>query len=270
LENQRVGLIGHYAAADDGAAAALLAHACRQLRSEGCTLAVGPMDGSTWRDYRFVTEYGERPQFWLEPYNPPAWPQQFARGGFKPLARYFSALNSNLDYRDRRLERVADRLKAAGVRLRPVGEDTFDGDLRRIFAVARTAFHGNLLYSDLHQRDFLQQFAPLHKLAPLELSWLAEHQDRTVGFLFAVPDLREEAREGQTGTVIIKTLAVLPGRAYAGLGQWLLAHVQQRAREAGYSRAIHALVRDVGALRRISARYARVMRRYTLFAKVLN
>jgi hypothetical protein len=69
--------------------------------------------------------------------------------------------------------------------------------------------------------------------------------------------------------VIVKTLAVEPDRAYAGLGQLLLAQSQQHAREQGFSAAIHALMRDAGSMRRISGRYAQPMRHYTLFAKVL-
>ena len=44
-----------------GAAAAtadVLQRALAQLRVPRCTLAVGPMDGNTWRPYRFVVEPG--------------------------------------------------------------------------------------------------------------------------------------------------------------------------------------------------------------------
>src|SRR6202142_3464789 len=47
LSDERVGLIGHYAAQDSRAAATILADACRALAVQGCSVAVGPMDGST-------------------------------------------------------------------------------------------------------------------------------------------------------------------------------------------------------------------------------
>src|SRR6185503_5671879 len=103
-----------------------------------------------------------------------------------------------------------------------------------------------------------------------ELSWVAEHHGHTVGFLFVVPDIVEEARLGRSQSVIIKTLATIPERAYAGLGQLMLAHVQRHSLKQGYTRAIHALMRDVGSMRRLSGRYARPIRRYTLFAKALT
>ena len=36
--------------------------------------AVGPLDGSTWRRYRLVTERGVEPPFFMEPDNPDDWP----------------------------------------------------------------------------------------------------------------------------------------------------------------------------------------------------
>src|SRR5688572_2838826 len=87
---QRLGVIGHYGASNGEAGAQLLALACEQLAVQGCTMAVGPMDGNTWQRYRLVTQQGQEPPFFLEPENPADWPDHFARGGFMTLARYFS------------------------------------------------------------------------------------------------------------------------------------------------------------------------------------
>src|SRR5436190_8969300 len=75
LPGHRLGVIGHYAACNAGAAAELLKRACAQLSKRGCSRAVGPMDGNTWRRYRFVTDRGNAPAFFLEPENPAAWPR---------------------------------------------------------------------------------------------------------------------------------------------------------------------------------------------------
>jgi hypothetical protein len=68
-------------------------------------------------------------------------------------------------------------------------------------------------------------------------------------------------------TVILKTVAVLPGRACAGLGNLLVAKVQAIAAQLGYTRAIHALIHDGNPSRNLSSRYAVPIRRYTLFSK---
>ncbi len=74
---ESLGVIGHYSAREAAGGSALLRHACERLSAMGCTRAVGPMDGNTWRRYRLVTGYGEEPPFFLELYS--AW-------GVKPAA----------------------------------------------------------------------------------------------------------------------------------------------------------------------------------------
>jgi len=267
-KEHRVRMIGHYTAGPTGAGA-LLERACRQLANQGCTLVVGPIDGSTWQSYRLITRFGDEPRFFLEPDNPPEWVVQFSENGFEPLARYFSALNCDLTRVDPRIERHAARIAKAGITVRAVRGESFAEDLRRVLAVAKAAFRDNLLYSDPDETEFVETYHPLLGKAPLELILLAEHAGRPVGFAFAVPDHNEQARGLPARTVIVKTLASLPHPEYAGLGQLLLARVQRRAHELGFSRAIHALVRDAPHLRRISGRCARPFREYTLFARVL-
>jgi len=266
----RVGLIGHYAASSDDTASDLLELACQQLAENDCTLAVGPMDGNTWRDYRFVTESGNEPGFFLEPHNPPEWPAQFHRHGFREFARYFSAVADDLTRTSPRMDRVRMRMTKQGVRIRSVSEDHFDEDLRQIHAVAQTVFRDHVLYQAMGEAEFVQQYETLRSNVPFDLVLLAEQNGRMVGFGFATPDMLQAERGETVDTVLIKTLGVLPDREFAGLGQLLLEQLQQRAATLGFRRAIHALVRETGNLQKISQRYAVPFRRYTLFAKELG
>src|SRR4051812_22604108 len=49
--NGKIGLIGHFEARDEPSARGILDSACDHLKDHGCTVAVGPMDGSTWNRY---------------------------------------------------------------------------------------------------------------------------------------------------------------------------------------------------------------------------
>jgi len=70
--------------------------------------------------------------------------------------------------------------------------------------------------------------------------------------------------------MIVKTLAVLPERRFAGLGTVLVNRLQTAAREAGCTEAIHALQREDNQSLRISQRFsAEIFRRYALFSKPL-
>jgi GNAT superfamily N-acetyltransferase len=270
LDGKRVGFIGHYCAANDSAAQVLLAAGCDRLRRAGCACAVGPVDGSTWRLYRFVTEAGAEPAFFLEPQNPPEWPKQFAGGGFSALATYFSALNADLSQRDPRLTEAHARLRSFGVVLRTPRGSELPDVLRRMYRVACVAFRNSFLYTELPHDDFVRQYEKLLPVMRPELLLLAEQETELVGFMFAVPDVLREARHTPADTFIIKTVAILPRPELRGLGSLLVGQVQHIAWELGFQRCIAALMHERNTVvRNITTRYGKPMRRYTLFAKDL-
>jgi GNAT superfamily N-acetyltransferase len=270
LGHQRVGLIGHYSAANDSAAQMLLAASCDRLRRAGCMCAVGPMDGSTWRRYRFVTDAGTEPAFFLEPQNPPEWPQQFVLSGFSPLASYFSSLNADLSRPDPRLTEAENRLRSSGLVLRSSRAAETPDVLRRMYRVACIAFQNSFLYTELPLDDFLRQYERLLPLMRPELLLLAEQETELVGFVFAIPDVLRQAADTPTDTFIVKTVATLPRSESRGLGTLLVGQVQQIGRELGFQRCIGALMHERNApVRNISDTYGKPIRRYTLFAKDL-
>jgi GNAT superfamily N-acetyltransferase len=270
LLDHRVGLIGHYAARDAAAGGLLLERACRELAARGCSVAVGPMDGSTWRRYRLVTERGSEPTFFLEPDNPDDWPDHFLAVGFQPIAHYVSAVNADLHREDPRAGHVADRLTAQGIHIRPLDPRHAEEDLRRIYAVSAVSFRNNFLYTPIAEAEFLTHYRALLPVLRPELILIAETAVQPVGFIFAVPDVTQAAGGRPIDTVIVKTLAVLPERAHAGLGTLLLAVCQGTARRLGYARAIHALMHEQNPSRNLSRRFAQPMRRYALFGKALG
>ena len=264
---ERYGLIGHYAAAEHAAGKALLDEACKVLASAGCTVAVGPMDGSTWRRYRLITERGEAPPFFLEPDNPDEWPHHWTSASFAPLATYISAVNENLETEDPRSETTRERLAAAGIALRPFEPGRADEELRRLFHLSLVAFSRNFLFTPFTEPEFMAENRTILSLVPPELVRLAEREEELVGFMFAVPDMLQSRRGEALETVILKTMAVHPDVAGRGLGALLMDDVQRVARDLGFSRAIHALIHEGNRSATLSARYARPIRRYTLFSR---
>ena len=273
FEGRRAGAIGHFASADEEASAALIKYATTRLRDEGCILAVGPMDGNTWRRYRFVTDNGSGEQvelpFFLEPANPPEWPQQFVRAGFTPLAEYYSALNDDLSRADRRLHAIAERLEKAGVHVRSAAGSEMLDQLKRIYAVSRVSFTHNFLYTELPEADFLAQYTPMLPRIRPELILLAEREGELVGYLFGVPDFAQAARGQAIDTFLIKTVAILPEPSLRGLGGLLVGLAHEAGQRLGFKRCIHALMHEDNVSRNISNHYAVTMRRYTLFSREL-
>jgi GNAT superfamily N-acetyltransferase len=263
---QRLGLIGHYAARDATAAARLLDLARAELAEHGCALAVGPMDGSTWQNYRLIVDRGTEPPFFMEPAHPDGWPAHFLNSGFSVLAHYYSALNTDLLQPDPGLPDVLERARSLGICVRPLCLDRLADELTAIHDLTIKCFRDAFLFTPISRDDFLAQYLELRTCVEPGLILLAEQSGRLIGFIFAVPDLLQARRGVAIDTMVIKTLAVHPEYRGTGIGRLLAARCHEAAFGLGYRRAIHALMLDTSAARTISDRIARPMRRYALFA----
>lgn len=268
LNGCKLGYIGHYEVLDENATD-VLTHACNQLASLGCNLAVVPIDGNTWQRYRLLTERGVHPAFFLEPNNPENWRQHFIEQHFTPLANYSSSLNTDLTQIDSRLQSVKQRCEQANIHVRALDLQNQEQELHRIYTVAIQSFRNNFLFTPINEAQFIAQYQSLLPYIQPELVLIAEHEQNPIGFLFAIPDWLQKQRGEPVNTIIIKTVAILPKRIYAGLGNLLVAQCHQIAHKLGYSQAIHALMHDANPSRNLSSRYATTIRRYALFSKKL-
>lgn len=270
-DNHHLGLIGHYAARRAEAGTHLLRLAGDHLAGWGCTLIVGPLDGHTWHNYRLVTEPGQTPPFFTEPYTPAGWPDHFSGAGFSPLAHYTSLLTTELIPPDLDLTRVARRAHDHGFSLRSLQPDRLDRELHHFYTLATASFRSAFLYTPIAEADFVAQYRPLQPYLQPELILLAERAGRPVGFLFALPDWLQAQRGQPVDTVIIRTLAVQPEAQTYGLGTLLVARCHETARQLGYSRAIHALMHERNVSVKISRRFAaRPIRGYALFGRLVK
>jgi GNAT superfamily N-acetyltransferase len=270
LPGEKLGLIGHYAARNADAASALLVRACERLAAAGCTRALAPIDGNTWRRYRLLTDRGSEPTFFLEPDNPDDWPVHFTTAGFAPFAEYYSYLNDDLSRRTPRTAETAARLAAQNVAVRPLNAARFLDDLRAVYAVSAAAFPQNFLYTPIGEEEFLSMYRGLEAHLRPELVLIAEAGGAPVGYLFAVPDLAQAQRGQPIDTMIAKTLAVRPEFSGGGLGSWLLEEGHKAGQALGFRRCIHALMHQDNRSVRISSHTARATRRYTLFSRPLD
>jgi predicted N-acetyltransferase YhbS len=268
--DQKLGLIGHYAADNDAAAAIVLRQALAHLRAQGCTFAAGPIDGSTWESYRFVTQRSPEAPFFLEPDQPDAWPEHFRAQGFAALANYTSALCTNLTHRLASVARVRERLCRLGISLRQLNQADPIADLQAIYRLSTTSFRHNFLQGPISEAAFVQKYQALLPYIDPALVVLAEHADQLVGFVFSVPNQLQTQRGQPLDTLIIKTVAIDPEAQYRGLGAVLIEELQLTAHRCGYQRAIHALMHETNRSSYLSQRYdASIIRCYKLFGRYL-
>ena len=270
VDGTSTGAIGHYAAADEKSGRAVLDYACRELKNRGCDLAVGPLDGNTWRRYRLITERGDAMPFFLEPDNPDDWPDHFRNSGFRTLANYVSEINPQMAIRQPELGSLRQKFTKLGVSIEPVSETESADDMSGIYDVICESFKDAFLYTKLDQESFQQMYAPLLQQVDPRLLLLARHAGRVVGFVFAPPDYLQQAYHGRIDTIVIKTIAILPDKRYRGLGRLLIVDMLKNALDMRYTTAVSALMQTDNRSQAISSACAGPMRRYELFARSLQ
>ncbi len=268
MEGHKVGTIGGFDAPSAEATRKILDAAEQRLREEGCTIAIGPMNGNTWRKHRFVIESGGRGPFLLEPRNNPDFPLWWRVTGYRELSRYSSSLMP-LDGSSVVSPALKERLERSGVVIRPLHADRYDEELRAIYTISLRSFANNFLYTPLEEEGFLGAYRKVQSRVDPDFVRIAEKDGVACGFVFAIADLEAAAR-GEKLALVVKTLAVDPDSRSAGLGSLLVDEVHRLGREKGFTEAIHALQHESNTSLKITGRHhGTPIRRYTLFSKLL-
>lgn len=264
------GIVGQYQAADATAGVALLREAQRRLSGAGAARVIGPMDGSTWASYRLVLppETGDplpdAPPFLTEPRNPSEYNDHFHAAGFSVAARYESRIAPALPAARPGVERLAARIAAAGITVRPLDLTRFDDELHALFAFSTATFAGAPFFRPIDFAGFRALYEQLRPVLDPDLVLLARDRDgRLAGFVFAIPDILT-AVSGHPRRLVLKTLAVHP--PLLGLGAHLADALHGLAHEKGYADVIHALMHSANASLALSAHYdSQLLRRYALY-----
>lgn len=263
------GAIGHYAATDSKYGEAVLRHACRELKNRRCEVAVGPLDGNTWRRYRFVTERGDTKPFFLEPDNPDEWPQHFGSAGFSTLAHYVSEINPDMANRQPELGSLRRKFDHLGVHIDPLDIENPLDDMAGIYRVVCESFKDAFMYTPLDIDSYCRLYEPLLKQVDPGLMLVAKHDGDVIGFILAPPDYLQQTYQRTIDAIVLKTVAVMPGKAYSGLGRVLIVDLLANAIDMGFTTAISALMHTRNRSQKISSDCAGPMRAYALFARGL-
>jgi GNAT superfamily N-acetyltransferase len=269
FDGKKIGTIGGFAASDLDSAKMLLDGAATHLRKAGCDLAVGPMNGNTWRKHRFVIESDGRGEFLLEPRNPLEHPIWWELAGFSILSRYSSSV-MRLDEIVEIPAALEKRLDRSGVVVRNLNASRYEDELRAIYSISLKSFSQNFLYTPLDEISFLDAYQKVRNRVDADLVKIAERDGAICGFVFGIPDFEALAR-GENPAIIVKTLAVDPHARCAGLGSLLVEKLHLSAREKGYAEAIHALQHQTNTSLKITGRHhGKAFRHYALFSKKLT
>lgn len=266
FEDKIPGFVGAFDAADDQDAVSLLfteiEHIAQQI---GLDFLIGPMNGSTWENYRFHDNPDES-RFLMEMQHPGYYPNLWTQNGFQPIASYYSSETFQLQYTDISIAENRDRLIGEGLHIRPVRLGQYEEELIDLYPFLLNAFASNFLYSPLSESSFKEKYLPLKKYLDSDFVLLAYREGRIVGVFFCIQDFLDRTQK----TLIIKTIARDPDPLYRGLGHVMAAQVYQTAYKRGYTRIIHAFLKENGTSTPISNRFfGTPFKTYSLYGKAI-
>lgn len=258
--NKRYAQVGSFEAENHYAASRLLFERLgREARNIGSQFLIGPMNGSTWHNYRFNEEAVE--PFFTETCHPDYYPALWESAGFKKEARYYSARSENIQ---------ENELKApqpqSSISIRKLEIEHYEEELKKIHRFCLKAFADNLFFTPIEQRDFLSLYRPLKKYLDPSLILLAEAGRNLVGMVLGLPNHLDASGK----SVIIKTLARLPEKQFQGLGNYLAHQAYFSAQSMGFQSIIHAYMLHDGQSTSVSnSLHGEAFRYYSLYSKTI-
>jgi hypothetical protein len=216
---------------------------------------LGPINGSTWQSFRLPLE-GNEPLFAGDLAMPSSWADYVQAAGFRIVDSYRSSIAP--------LIRGSHAPVPAGVSVQPVSEASLSADLPSLHSLCMEAFAGAPYFSPLAESEFVKQFSKIGSLLSAGFSYTARQNDKVIAFVFAYPDTERNA-------IVIKTIARHPTIWVRDLMHTLLDIVCVNAYKKGFTQAVHAFMHDHNrSLKHSSDFGGKLLRRYALFAKVLN
>ncbi len=234
-------------------------------RSYGFKFILGPMNGSTWDNYRFSTHHNH-PLFLSEPFHPLYYNDLFNKLRFEVILNYQSRIERGITTQN---NRVADKIHDSAVDdilVREFDVSRLNEELEKLFPLVKAAFERNKLYTSISWETFYKKYAGVIKQLGTRYVLLAERNNELIAFVFAFQNHLEKGKK----QIVYKTVARKYGKENAGVGHVIALEVMKRAVEDGMEDAIHAFMIYDATSTDISANFnSQPYKEYVLYAKEL-
>jgi len=260
--------IGNYECVNNiNYAETLLTEIEKDVKSLGAKMIIGPMNGSTWDDYRFSTNRYEN-HFILEPYHHLYYNDQFKKSGFLAIQKYFSSIDRKLQMDTPPILKREQELLDQGMSIREIDLLNFNNELKQLYPFIKNAFKQNFLYSNITWDYFKNKYGKIHQLIDPKFVLLAEDLDKNIiGVFFCIIDLFNTKEK----SLVIKTIARDPQKKWKGLGSVLGNQVYRNAKVHGVKSIIHAFMKEEGMSVQLSKTYSgKISKHYSLYGKEIK
>ena len=291
-----IGNFGMVAAEDDPAIfAALFKVAEDWLRTRGCRAALGPVNLSTNEEVGLLVEGHETPPMFMMSHDARYVAARIEEQGYGRAKDIFAYICSVKDDLPAPILRRIRKGPPEGVTLRMLDMSRFDAEVDTLTGILNDAWSGNWGFTPTTEAETKALAATLKLLIDKRLTWFAEVDGETVGFIILLPNINEaiadlkgklfpfgwakliwrlKIRGVKTGRVPLmgvkrKVAGSLRGQLLPFL---LIDAVAQAARKLGYARyELSWVLEDNLPMRRIcDAGGAKVYKTYRLYQKALT
>lgn len=263
FNGQKAGCIGNYECENNPETARLiLQKAIERLKDLSFSFVIGPMNGSTWDNYRFSTHHNAAP-FLLEPYHHLYYNDQFRENGLEVIAGYTSSFDTSLPHNLPELVELERHFSALGVIVRSIDLTKFEQELERLYPFVTAAFQTNFLYTPVEWELFRDKYMEAVKIIHPNYVLIAEDiQQQLIGFVFAYQN-HYCITEKQ---LVIKTIARSYDKQWSGLGHVIANQVILNAKKDGFTALIHAFMIQEATSTAISRNFSgEVYKNYALY-----
>ncbi|MBK7693601.1 MAG: hypothetical protein IPI30_04590 [Saprospiraceae bacterium] len=107
----------------------IINYAINEAKRKGAEFLIGPMNGSTWDNYRFSLKL-DHPNFLLEPYHHIYYNDHFLNSGFMPISKYRSSINHVMPVDSEDVLKLEDKFYDSGVNIRNIEIRNYENELK--------------------------------------------------------------------------------------------------------------------------------------------
>jgi hypothetical protein len=295
IDGEPVAFFGYFESVDSSAACLpLFAELRRWASAVGARHLYGPINFTTFGNYRIRLDHFRAPPFPGEPFSPPWYPTLLADAGLSLRYRYVTRINRDLATLVPAVEKYYSPLRDKVLSRFRI--DTIDGQfwrshLDQIYPLVDSIFASNFAYSSIDFESFsaLCGDAFANRLCPHSSVAAWDQDDRLAGFFLCFPDYGPLLRQGNPTRIdgsqiryqdhfallprprmaLAKTGGIHPALRESGLFSALSCELTLRLRPH-YQQVAAAMVREDNRSLNFAARFGEEPHHYGLFSAALD
>jgi len=264
-QGKKIACIGNFECSmDENAAKKLIDEVSNVAIKLGCDFIIGPMNGSTWENYRIPISSIE-PLFLSEEFYLDYYANIFTKNKFEIIEQFISNRDETIEIPDEfEIQRLLFE-KEQGIQFREIPLEEFEKELPRLYTFCILTFKNNAFFSPISEEDFIEKYSKLKSVFNSKSILIAENSSKQIiGLFLSFPNLLNPQRT----EIIVKTVAVHPDYQSIGLAKSMGSVFMNSAKVSGFTKVIHAFMQRNNTSVNVSNRYhGELLREYVLFGK---